>query len=403
MLDFQLSDEQRAWQKVARDFSENEIRPIAEKLDRSENLVADFPWDMIRKASKAGLRTVSLPRQYGGPQLDMLTWLVIIEELGAVDIACAKIFSQCWKLVRAIAGRGTQDQKDRFLTAFRDDDTYLLTAGRTEPGAGSDNHLPYEEPSAGVKLTAERRGDHYVLNGRKHFVSHAPVSKLLIIAARTDKTVGTTAGTSSFLLTRGTPGLTFGQAHDKVGFRIYLQGEINCDNVVVPIENLLGGKEGPAVYEVVVRNIELAVYAVVVARAALDAAVRHATESGNKAAVSALLGELHQEVEAARAFLWRATWLAEHKVQDRSLTMSAKVFCTEMAVRVCVRALEICGGEALLRETPVQKYVRDALALPHMDATNPINKLKIAKFMHTWIGEGRLPSWGRSTASMGVR
>ena len=400
MIDFELTEEQLTWQKIAHDFSEKEIRPIAGTLDRSEDLLADFPWDMIKKGSKLGLRTLALPKEYGGPNLDMLAWLVIIDELGYADISCAKIFSQCWKLARAIYNRGTQEQKDRILPAFRDDDTFLLTAGRTEPEAGSDNHLPYEAPNAGVRLTAERVGDHYVLNGRKHFISHAPVSKLLIIAARTDKTVGTSVGTSSFLLPRDTPGLTFGQVHDKVGFRIYLQGEINCDNVRVPVESLLGGREGPAAYEGVVSNIELAAYAVVVARAALDAAIKHAQ---GDPAVSTMLADMYKDLQAARTLLWRSTWLAVHGKQDRSLTMSAKVFCTEVAVKICVAALEIFGEEGVMRELPIQKYVRDALALPHMDATNPINKLKIAKFLETWIAEGPLPRWGQSTPQLGGR
>src|ERR1035437_7636481 len=140
MIDFELTEEQQTWQKIARDFAEHEIRPIAEKLDRSENLLADFPWEMVRKGSKLGLRTLSLPKEYGGPDLDMLAWLAIIDELGYADVSCAKIFSQCWKISRTIASSGTQEQKDRFLPAFRDDDTFLLTGGSPEPQSGSDNH-----------------------------------------------------------------------------------------------------------------------------------------------------------------------------------------------------------------------------------------------------------------------
>ena len=394
MIDFELTEEQLAWQKVAHDFSEQEIRPIAEKLDRSENLLADFPWDMIKKGSKLGLRTLSLPREYGGPDLDMLAWLAVIDELGYVDVSCAKIFSQCWKISRTIASSGTQSQKDRFLPAFRDDDTYLLTGGSTEPGSGSDNHLPYDAPNAGVKLSAERVGDHYVLNGRKHFISHAPVAKLLLVAARTDKTVGTSVGTSSFMIPRDTPGLTFGQVHDKVGFRIYLQGEINCDNVRLPVENLLGGREGQTSYKGVASNIELAAYAVVVARAALDASIKHAH---GDPAVQTMIADMYKDLQAARTLLWRSTWMAVHDKADRSITMSAKVFCTEVAVKICVAALEIFGENGVMRELPIQKYVRDALAMPHMDATNPINKLKIAKFIEAWITEGPLPQWGRNT------
>jgi len=405
MIEFELTEEQLTFQRMARDFSEKEIRPIAERLDRSENLLADFPWEMVRKGSKLGLRTISLPREYGGPELDMLTWLVIIDELGYADIACAKIFSQCWKLSRLIAFSGTREQKDRFLPAFRDDDTFLLSGAQTEPESGSDGHLPYDAPNAGVMVSAQRVGDHYVLNGRKHFISHAPVAKLLIVVARTDRTVGTSIGTSAFLVPRDTPGVTFGSVHDKVGFRMYLQGEINFDNVRLPVENLLGGREGRTAYEGVASNIELAAYAVVVARAALDAAITCAGEkiqggerSMQHQAASTMIADMYKDLEAARTLLWRATWMAVHKKADRSLSMSAKVFCTEVAVKTCVASLEIFGGRGVMRELPVQKYVRDALALPHMDGTNPINKIKIARFLESWITEGRLPQWGRSTS-----
>lgn len=397
MIDFELTDEQRHWAEVAHDFSEREIRPIAGVLDQSENLLADFPWDMVKRGSKVGLRTLSLTKEYGGPEADMLTWLAAIDELGYADISCAKIFSQCWKLSRGIATAGTKEQKDRFLTAFRDDDTFLLSGAQTEPESGSDSHLPYDAPNAGVRLSAVRDGNYYVLNGRKHFISHAPVAKLLNINARTDKTVGTSVGTTAFLVPRDTPGLTFGQVHDKVGFRIYLQGEINCDNVRVPVENIFGGRVGTVSYRGIASNIELAAYAVVVARAALDAAIKHVNEHYDPAATSRI-AELYQDLQAARTLLWRATWLAvENKLPDRALTMSAKIFCTEVAVKICVAAVEIFGEDGIMRESPIQKFARDALALPHMDATNPINKLKLTKFLEAWISDGPLPVWGRKT------
>lgn len=405
MIGFELTKEQMAYREIARDFSEREIRPIAAKLDRSENLLADFPWDMVRKGSKLGLRTLSLSKEYGGPEIDMLTWLSIIEELGYADITCAKIFSQCWKLSRLLGFVGTQEQKDRFLPAFRDDDTFLLSGAQTEPGSGSDSHLPYDAPNAGVMLSAQRVGDHYRLNGRKHFISNAPVAKLLIVVARTDKTVGTSVGTSTFLVPRGTPGVTFGAVHDKVGFRMYLQGEVNFDDARLPVENLLGGREGNLSYEGIASNIELAAYAVVVARAAFDAANKYANEnipggrrSAHQQTISPKIADMYKDLEAARSLLWRSTWIAVHKKPDRSLTMSAKVFCTEVAVKTCVAALEIFGASGLAWESPIQKFVRDAITLPHMDATNPINKIKIAKYLETWIADGRLPEWGRSTS-----
>src|SRR3989304_817788 len=146
------------------------------------------------------------------------------------------------------------------------------------PGSGSDNQLPYEAPEAGVMLTAQRQGDHYILNGRKHFISNSPVAKMLVVTARTDKTVGGDKGCSSFIIPTNTPGFKVASVHDKVGFRIYLQGELDFDNVQAPVENLLGGKEGRSGYEGGASKVELAGHAMALSRAALDAAIKYANE-----------------------------------------------------------------------------------------------------------------------------
>jgi alkylation response protein AidB-like acyl-CoA dehydrogenase len=397
MLDFDLTDEQRALQKMARDFAEREIRPIAEKLDRSENLLQDFPWDMIKKASKLGLRTIGLPKEYDGPEFDLRTWVVLIDELSYPDVSCGKILSQCWKGARRIGEQATKEQKDRFLPAFRDDDRYLLGGARTEPGSGSDNQLPYEAPEAGVMLMAKREGDHYVLNGRKHFISNSPVAKLLTVTARTDKTKGGNAGCSSFLIPTDTPGFRVASVHDKVGFRIYLQGELDFDNVKVPVENLLGGKEGRAGPEGVASKVELAAHAMTLSRAALDAAIKYANEriQGGRPiiqhqAVAMMLAEMYQVLQAGRTMLWRLAWMGDTNQVDPAFMHSTKVFCTEAALKICLTAMEVFGGSGVMRELPAQKYVRDAMVFQHMDGTQQINRIKVGKILENRSKEGRL-------------
>ncbi|MBI3000438.1 MAG: acyl-CoA dehydrogenase family protein [Deltaproteobacteria bacterium] len=377
MIDFDLTDEQKALQKMARDFAEKEIRPIAEKLDRSENLLKDFPWDMVKKASRLGLRTIGLPKEYGGPEFDLRTWLVLIEELSYPDVSCAKILTQCWKGARRIGQQATKEQKDRFLPAFRDDDTYLLGGARTEPGSGSDNHLPYEAPDAGVKLTAKREGNYYVLNGRKHFISNSPVAKLLLVTARTDMTKGGDAGCSNFLVPTDTPGFKVASVHDKVGFRIYLQGELDFDNVKVPVENLFGGQEGRSGAEGVASKVELAGHAMTLSRAALDAAIKYANEriQGGRPiiqhqAVAMMIAEMYQTLQAGRTMLWRLAWMGDTGQVDPAFMHSTKVFCTEAALKICLTAMEVFGGSGVMRELPAQKFVRDAMVFQHMDGTD---------------------------------
>jgi len=398
MIDFDLTDEQKALQKMAREFAEREIRPIAEKLDRSENLLQSFPWDMIKKASKLGLRTVALPKEYGGPDFDLRTWVVLIDELSYPDISCAKILTQCWKGARRIARQATKEQKDRFLPAFRDDDTYLLGGAVTEPGSGSDNLLPYEAPDAGVTLSARREGNYYVLNGRKHFISNSPVAKLLLVTARTDKSKVGAAGYSRFFVPTDTPGFRVASVHDKVGFRMYLQGELDFDNVKVPVENLLGGKEGGrAGAEGVEAKVELSAHAMALSRAALDAAIKYANEriQGGRPiiqhqAVAMMLADMYQTLQAGRTLLWRLAWTADTGQNDPALMVATKVFCAEAALKICVNAMEIFGGSGVMRELPIQKYVRDALVFQHMDSTQQVSRIKIGQILEARSKEGRL-------------
>jgi len=222
VIDLELTETQLAMQKLAREFAEKEIKPIAAELDRVQDPAAPeaFPWEIVKKGSRLGLRTMAMPQEYGGPEVDLITKLIVLEQLGFADWSCAKIFSQVWKTVDIIAKAGTKEQKERFLPQIRDDDTYLISIGLTEPGCGSDHTLPYEGPEGGIKLTAERKGDGYVLNGMKHFISLGAQCKLCILAARTNKALGGHKGVSVFLVSKDTPGFSVGNIHDKMASEV---------------------------------------------------------------------------------------------------------------------------------------------------------------------------------------
>ena len=399
MIDFALTEEQLSIQDMARKFAEREIRPIAERLDRSQHLLEDFPWSLVQRGSEVGFRTAALPMEYDGPGFDFRTWVVLIDELGYPDVACAKIFSQNWKLCRAIVSRGTQEQKDRYLPAFRDDHQFLLGGDGAEPQTGPDSRRSSGKPDAGAMLSATRAGDHYVLNGRKPFVSLGPGAKLLLVNARTDKSAGPLEGTSTFLVPRDTPGFTLACIHDKVGFRMHLQGEFEFDNVKVPAENLLGGKEGHAYDEACAGagSIEVSAQAMALARAALDAATKYATEriQGGKhiiehQAVALVLADMYMHLQAGRSLLWRAAWTMDNNRMDPAITLACKVFCTETAVRICRDAVELFGGSGVMRELPLQKYFRDSLVLLHMGGTNQSNRIKVGAILDSRVAEGRL-------------
>ena len=186
-MDFSLSDEQRAWQMTARKFAEEEIRPISLERDAIADPRETFDWEIIKKGSKLGFRTMAVPKEWGGHGTDFVTQALVMAELAKADSAISKTFSQYWKWSHLIAASCTDEQKERFLKPFLADDTFLLGKGITEPSAGSDNRLPPADDSkAGLKLKAERHGDEWILNGEKCFIANASVGKLFFIDARTN-------------------------------------------------------------------------------------------------------------------------------------------------------------------------------------------------------------------------
>ncbi|MBI2359742.1 MAG: acyl-CoA dehydrogenase, partial [Deltaproteobacteria bacterium] len=239
--------------------------------------------------------------------------------------------------------------------------------------------------------------NYYVLNGRKHFISNSPVAKLLVVTARTDMTKGGDAGCSNFLVPTDTPGFRVASVHDKVGFRIYLQGELDFDNVKVPVENLLGGKEGRSGAEGVASKVELAAHAMTLSRAALDAAMKYANEriQGGRPiiqhqAVAMMIAEMYQILQAGRTMLWRLAWMGDTNQVDPAFMHSTKVFCTEAALKICLTAMEVFGGSGVMRELSAQKFVRDAMVFQHMDGTQQVNRIKIGRILEHRSKEGRL-------------
>ncbi|MFQ5894622.1 MAG: acyl-CoA dehydrogenase family protein [Nitrospinota bacterium] len=389
-MEFTLTEEGRALQQLARDFFEREVRPMAAEYDRRPDPRECVPWELIEKGSRLGLRTLGTPARWGGGGADLLTQAMVIEEMARVDIGASKTFSHNWKVSSRIAALASEEQCQRFLPPFVEDHRFLLSNAITEPDAGSDNFLPHDAPEAGARCFAERRGDGYIINGRKTFIALGGVSRLVVLWARTDRSVGVTKGLSTFLVPRGTPGFSVGHIHDKMGMRLYNNAELIFEACRVPAENLVGA-EGEA-WEQRQRvagggNIEVTAHAVGCARGAYEHALEHARNRvqglrpiTEHQAIAMKLSEMAMEVEAGRTLLWRAAWSADHlRPPDRKLTILAKVFATEMAVRVARMACEVWGGMGVMRDAPAEKLLRDAAVLLHMDGTNQINRIKAAR------------------------
>ena len=187
---------------------------------------------------------MAVPKEWGGHGTDFVTQALVMAELAKGDSAISKTFSQCWKWSHLIAGRCSDEQKRRFLKPFLEDDTFLLGKGISEPGAGSDNRLPPDDPKAGLKLRAERKGDEWILNGEKCFIANASVGKLFFIDARTDPNAPLRQGTTMFLVPRDTPGFRIGKVFNKSGWRFYQNGEMIFENARVPHANVVGEVNG---------------------------------------------------------------------------------------------------------------------------------------------------------------
>ena len=240
-MSIQFTAEQIAWRDRARDFFEKEVRPVAAEIDARPDPKDCYPGELVRKLSKIGLRTLALPKEYGGIEADVVTKALLLMTMCEVEAGTAKIMSQCWKVSQVIVEAGTEEQKKKFLREFAADDEYSTSILMTEPNAGSDNILPYNAPGAGVALTAVPDGDVYVLNGTKCLNSLVSYSKLLLVYARTNPGLPVRQGTSTFLVPADLPGITYGEVHNKMGFRLYPNGETFFDNVRVPQEYMIGG------------------------------------------------------------------------------------------------------------------------------------------------------------------
>src|SRR5580700_9872649 len=244
-MDFTLSNEQRSWQMAARKFAEEEVRPISLERDAIPTAAETWDWDIIKKGSRLGFRTLAVPKEWGGHGADFVSQALVMAEIARADSAISKAFSQNWKWSHLISASCTEEQKQRFLPDFIADDTFVLGKGITEPGAGSDNRLPpADDPKAGLRLRAERRGDEWSLNGEKAFIANAPVGKLFFIDARTDASVPLRQGTTMFLVPRDTPGFRIGKVFNKSGWRFYQNGEMIFENARVPHANVVGPVNG---------------------------------------------------------------------------------------------------------------------------------------------------------------
>ncbi len=379
MIDFTLSDEQKALQDMAREFALKEMRPNAARYDRGD----EFPEPVMRKAFEAGFMTCSIPVDYGGSGLGDLDTAIISEELAS---GCAGMFTSmmaCSLALTPIVLFGTDAQKKKFLVPCTQKMSFA-SFGLTEREAGSD--------ASSIKTRARKVGSEYVITGSKCFITNGGIADLYVVFANTAPDKGA-RGMSAIVVPKGTPGLVVGKEEDKMGHRASNTCEIFFEEARVPTENVLG-REGLG-FLVAMRTLDktrasVGAAGVGVARTALEYAVDYAKTRLQFGKPIALLqntafkvAQMAMEINAARHLVWHAAWLMDQGKPCGKESAMAKCFATDVAMSTTVDALQIFGGYGYMKDYPMEKLMRDAKLLQIYEGTNEIQRLVIA---HEVIG-----------------
>ncbi len=374
---FELDDEHKALQALARDFVAQEVTPRARHIDET----GEFPWPALRKMAPLGFLGLNIPEEYGGAGADQLGVAILIEELGRGCGSTALVVAAHLGLCCGVISRfGSHEQKMTFLTPLALGQQ-IGCLGLTEPGAGSDLQ-------GGVRTFAERQGDHWLINGSKMWLTNAGEASTAVLLVRTDRRGGSRS-LSHLIVPAGAPGFQPGKPEEKMGLHGSHTYAVTIEDVRVPAENLLGA-EGQGLRQTLEvldsGRIGIAALSVGLAQAAFEAALSYArlrdafgTAIANHQAVQWMLADSHTDLQAARLLVHKAAWLKDQGRPYSTEAAQAKLFATEMAERVCYRAIQIHGGYGYSREYPVERIYRDNRLMQIGEGTSEIQRLVIAR------------------------
>jgi len=371
-----LSDEQQMIQAMAREFAETAIRPIAAEIDRE----ARFPHETVKRMGELGLMGIAIPERWGGSGGDTVAYVVALEEIAKACASHAVIMSVNNSLYGdPVLKYGTDAQRERFLRPVASGHAQGCFA-LTEPQAGSD--------ATNQHTLAVRDGDHYVLNGRKLFITTGREASFALVFCQTDRTKGA-RGISAFVVEKGTPGFTVSKTEDKLGIRASDTAELVFDDCRVPAANRLG-EEGLgfkiAMMAIDGGRIGIAAQALGIAAGAYERALAYARERksfgvpiGEHQMVQWMLADMATAIDGARLLTWRAAALKDAGKPYRAAAAMAKLFASETAMRVTTDAIQVHGGYGYIRESEVERYFRDAKITQIYEGTSQIQKLVIAR------------------------
>ncbi|TML04511.1 MAG: acyl-CoA dehydrogenase [Actinobacteria bacterium] len=378
-MSFEPTAEQRDLQRLAHEFAERELRPVAAEWDEREA----YPPDLLAKAAQAGLTAYAIPAEYGGGGVDAVTSALIAEELSWGCAGLASTLQATMFPVRPLLRFGTKAQRARYLPLLARGEGTLAAIAFTEPHAGSD--------VGAISAEAKRDGDEYVLTGEKVYITNGGIADVTVVFAKTGDEL------AAFLVERGDPGVAAGRVERKLGLRASQTGSVLLDSARVPADRRLGD-EGQG-FEVALdffqaSRPQVAAGAVGVARAAFEYATAYAREREafgrpilSRQGVGFKLADMAMLVEAARLLVWRAASAVDAGDDAGLLGSYAKAFAADAAMRITTDAVQVLGGAGIMRDHPVEKWMRDAKVFQVVEGTSEIQRHIVATYLRGGHGD----------------
>jgi len=374
-MKLELNEQQKMIQKVVREFAEKHVAPFADELDKK----AEFPTEILKKMAELGFLGVFVPTEYGGAGLDAISYVTIIEEISKKCASTGVITSVHNSLVSyPIMKYGTEEQKKKYLPILAKGEKIGAFAG-TEPNAGSD--------LGAMQTTAVLKGNKYVINGDKTFITSGPKAGVLIVFAVTDKNAGS-KGISAFIVENTYKGFSVGSIFDKLGINANLVSELIFKDMEVPKENLLG-KEGDG-FKIALSTLDggrigIAAQAVGIAQAALDESVEYSKQRqqfgrpiAKFQAIQWMIADMQTKIEAARHLVYKAAYTKDLGGRFSKEAAMAKLFASETAMDAVIKAVQIHGGYGYTKEYTVERLFRDAKITEIYEGTSEVQRMVIA-------------------------
>ncbi len=374
-MKLELNEQQKMIQKMVREFAEKEIAPVAADLDKK----GEYPTEILKKMAKQGFLGVVIPTEFGGAGLDVISYAIIIEEISRKCASTGVITSVHNSLVSyPIMKYGTEEQKKKYLPLLAKGEKIGAFAG-TEPNAGSD--------LGAMQTTAVLKGNKYIINGDKTFITSGPKAGIFIVFAVTDKEAGS-KGISAFIVEKTMKGFKVGSIFDKMGINANLVSELIFENMEVPKENLLG-KEGEG-FKIALSTLDggrigIASQAVGIAQAALDESVEYAKQRqqfgrpiAKFQAIQWMIADMATRIEAARYLVYNAASAKDRGDRFSKEAAMAKLFASETAMDAVIKAVQIHGGYGYTKEYTVERLFRDAKITEIYEGTSEVQRMVIA-------------------------